>query len=218
MKQFLVIGLGRFGLSVAQTLVDNGHEVLGVDEEEDLVELAAERITHAVQADATEKRALLSLGAKNFDVAVIGIGQDLEASILCTMIAKEVGIPYVVAKAQNHLHGRVLEKTGADRVVFPERDMGVRVANNLVSTNILDYIELSKDYRIMEIKAPEFTHGKTLSQLKLPNKYGVNIIAIKKGPEDINVAPSAEDIIDHGDILVTVGTNSQLLKLGRTDA
>jgi len=214
MKQFLVIGLGRFGLSVAQTLVDNGHEVLGVDEEEDLVELAAERITHAVQADATEKRALLSLGAKNFDVAVIGIGQDLEASILCTMIAKEVGIPYVVAKAQNHLHGRVLEKTGADRVVFPERDMGVRVANNLVSTNILDYIELSDDYRIMEVKAPKFTHGKTLAQLRLPTKYGVNIIAIKKGAEDINVAPSAEDVIDPEDILVTVGTNSQLLKLG----
>jgi len=151
-------------------------------------------------------------GAKNFDVAVVAIGQDIESSILCTLILKDIGIPYVVAKAQSHLHGKVLQKTGADRVVFPERDMGVRVANNLISTNLLDYIELSDDFSIMEMKAPEFTVGKTLAQLRLPNLFGINIIAIKTG-EEINITPGADDTINSGDTLVVVGTNRELTRL-----
>jgi trk system potassium uptake protein TrkA len=212
MKQFLVIGLGRFGLSLARALAEKGYEVLGLDSREDLVQLASEYLTHAVQVDATDEKALLSLGIKNFDVAVIAIGQDIEASILCTLILKEVGIPYIVAKAQNHLHGRVLEKTGADRVVFPERDMGIRVANNLISSNLLDYIELSPDFSILEITAPEFAVGKTLAQLKLPNRFGINIIAIKSEAE-INITPGAADIINQGDVLVVVGPNRQLRRL-----
>ena len=212
MKQFLVIGLGRFGLSLARALAEKGYEVLGLDSREDLVQLASEYLTHAVQVDATDEKALLSLGIKNFDVAVIAIGQDIEASILCTLILKEVGIPYIVAKAQNHLHGRVLEKTGADRVVFPERDMGIRVANNPISSNLLDYIELSPDFSILEITAPEFAVGKTLAQLKLPNRFGINIIAIKSEAE-INITPGAADIINQGDVLVVVGPNRQLRRL-----
>ena len=213
MKQFLVIGLGRFGLSLAKALTDKGHEVLGVDSREENVQEASEVVTQAVQLDATDEKALLSLGITNFDVAVVAIGQDIQSSILCTLIVKEVGIPYIVAKAQNHLHGKVLKKTGADRVVFPERDMGVRVANNLVSTNLLDYIELSEDFSIMELTAPAFMIGKTLAQLRLPNRFGISIIAIKKGPEDINIAPSADDALEEGDILVVVGTNKQLRRL-----
>lgn len=212
MKQFLVLGLGRFGLSLAITLKEKGCEVLGIDSREDLVQVASEHLTHAVQMDATDERALLSLGAKNFDVAVVAIGQDIESSILCTLILKDIGIPYVVAKAQSHLHGKVLQKTGADRVVFPERDMGVRVANNLISTNLLDYIELSDDFSIMEMKAPEFTVGKTLAQLRLPNLFGINIIAIKTG-EEINITPGADDTINSGDTLVVVGTNRELTRL-----
>lgn len=209
-KQFLVIGLGRFGLSLALTLRDRGCEVVGVDSREDLVQLASEHLTHAVQLDATEEKALLSIGVKNFDVAVVAIGQDIESSILCTLILKEIGVPYVVAKAQSHLHGKVLKKTGADRVVFPERDMGVRVANNLLTTNLLDYIELSEDFSIMEIKAPDFAAGKTLAQLKLRNQFGISVIAIKQGDKNINVSPGAEDVINAEDILVVVGEKKQL--------
>lgn len=213
MKQFLVIGLGRFGASVARTLTEAGHEVLGVDSREELVQAVSGMVTQAVQADATDEQVLRSLGVSNFDVAVVAIGQDIQSSIMCTLLLKEMGLKYVIAKAQNHLHGKVLKKTGADRVVFPERDMGVRVAQNLVSTNLLDYIELSEDYSIMEFTAPAFTVGKTLAQLRLPNKFGINVIAIKTGPREINIAPKADDVINEGDILVLAGENKQLKKM-----
>jgi trk system potassium uptake protein TrkA len=213
MKQFLIVGLGRFGSSVARTLTEKGHEVLGIDSNEDLVQEAATFTTQSVQMDATDEKSLRALGVKNFDVAVVAIGQDIQSSILCTLILKDIGIKYLVAKAQNHLHGKVLKKTGADRVVFPERDMGVRVAQNLVSTNLLDYIELSDDYSILEVTAPAFTVGKTLASLRLPNRFSISVIAIKKGADNINIAPAAEDIIDEGDILVVVGQNKQLKRL-----
>ncbi|MTI96184.1 MAG: TrkA family potassium uptake protein [Firmicutes bacterium] len=213
MKQFLVIGLGRFGISLATALVEKGHEVLGVDSREELVQNASSSITQAIQADATDEKSLRTLGVTNFDVAVVAIGQDIQASILCTLILKELGVKYIVAKAQNHLHGKVLSKTGADRVVFPERDMGVRVANNLVSTNLLDYIELSDDFSIMEITAPEFCVGKTLAQLRLPNRFSINVIAVKHGPSEINITPAADDTIEEGDIMVVVGRNRHLKRL-----
>lgn len=211
-NQFLVIGMGRFGLSLAITLKEKGYEVLGIDTREELVQVASESITHALQLDATDKKALLSVGAKNFDVAVVAIGQDIESSILCTLILKEIGIPYVVAKAQSNLHGKVLKKTGADRVVFPEQDMGVRLANNLISTNLLDYIELSPEFSIREIKAPDLMVGKALAELRLPNRFGINIIAIKTADE-INITPGADDTVNAGDTLVVVGTNKELTRL-----
>ena len=209
MKEFVIIGLGRFGTAVAKTLYDMGYEVLGIDSNEERVQEARGFTTHAVQADSIDENTLKSLGVRNFDVAIVGIGQDIQASILTTLILKEMGVEYVVAKAQNALHGKVLYKTGADRVIFPERDMGVRVANNLTSTNILDYIELAPDYSIVEVTAPGFTIGKTLKELDLRAKLSINVVAIKSGKE-INVAPGADVVIKDGDILVAIGSNDKL--------
>lgn len=212
MKQFIVIGCGRFGSSVAKTLYKMGNDVLAVDGDEHIVQLISDEVTHAVQADATDENALRALGIRNFDVAVITIGSDIQSSIMATLIVKELGVKYVVAKAQNELHAKVLYKIGADRVVFPERDMGMRVAHNLVSSNILDYIELAPDYSIMEISALEEWVGKSLVEINIRSKYGINIMAIKHG-NNINVSPSAKDIIHAGDVLVVVGNNNDLKKL-----
>nr|WP_296971744.1 TrkA family potassium uptake protein [Tepidanaerobacter sp. EBM-38] len=204
MKQFVVIGLGRFGLSLAETLYDLGHDVLGIDIDEEIVQNVADSITHAVKADATDENALKALGVRNFDVAVVSIGNDIQASILVTLILKEMGIKYVVAKAQNELHGKVLYKIGADRIVFPERDMGIRVAHNLTLSNILDYIELSPEYSIIEISAIPPWFNKSLSQLNMRRKYGLNVIAIKRDG-DVMISPNGDDVILKGDVLAVVG-------------
>lgn len=212
LKQFAVLGLGRFGSSLAKTLYELGHDVLAVDRSEDVVQDISDSVTHAIQADATDESTLRSLGLRNFDVAVVTIGSDIQASILVTLIVKELGIKYIVAKAQSELHAKVLYKIGADRVVFPERDMGVRVAHNLVSTNILDFIELSSDYSIIEMAALPEWKDKTLVQLNMRGKYGINVIAIRRGGE-INVSPKAEDRIEDNDVLVVVGDNDGISKL-----
>jgi trk system potassium uptake protein TrkA len=214
MKQFLVIGCGRFGTSVAKTLYGLGYDVLAIDADEDVVQEVSDFVTHAVQANATDEASLKSLGARNFDVAVITIGSDIQASILITLILKELGIKYIVAKAQNELHAKVLYKIGADRIVFPERDMGVRVAHNLVSSNILDYIELAPDYSIVEIAALKDWAGKSLNGLDIRARYGINVMAIKHGAE-INIAPKATDIIKKDDVLVVIGHNDDIQKLER---
>ncbi|MBZ4663391.1 MAG: TrkA family potassium uptake protein [Caloramator sp.] len=203
-KQFVVIGLGRFGSSIAKTLYSLGHEVLAIDIDEEVVQDISDQVTHVVQADATDEATLKSLGIRNFDIAVITIGSDVQSSVLVTLLVKELGVKYVIAKAQNELHAKVLYKIGADRVVFPERDMGIRVAHNLCSSNILDYIELSSDYSIMEVTALEEWEDKTLKELNLRTRYGINIMAIKRG-NDINISPVAEDKIKKGDILVVIG-------------
>lgn len=208
-KQFAVLGLGRFGSSVAQTLVHLGHEVLAVDIKEAKVQQMANVVTHAVQADAMDEETLKSLGLRNFDVAVVAIGEDIQANILITVLLKELGVDYILAKAQNELHGKVLERVGADNVVYPERDMGIRVANNLVTANMLDFIELAEDYSIMEIVAPKMTWSKSLGKLNLRARYGISVLAIKSG-EDINVAPGAEAVIAKNDILVVVGENKAI--------
>lgn len=212
MKQYVIIGCGRFGSSVAKTLYKMGNDVLAIDNDEDTVQHISDEVTHAVQCDTTDENALRSLGIRNFDVAVITIGSNIQSSIMATLIVKELGVKYVVAKAQNELHAKVLYKIGADRVVFPERDMGMRVAHNLVSSNILDYIELAPDYSIMEISALEEWADKTLVETNIRSKYGINIMAIKHGNR-INVSPSAKDVIHQGDVLVVVGHNDDLKKL-----
>jgi len=204
LKQFVVIGLGRFGLSLAETLYDLGHDVLGIDIDEEIVQNVADSITHAVKADATDENVLKALGVRNFDVAVVSIGNDIQASILVTLILKEMGIKYVVAKAQNELHGKVLYKIGADRIVFPERDMGIRVAHKLTLSNILDYIELSPEYSIIEISAIPPWFNKSLSQLNMRRKYGLNVIAIKRDG-DVMISPNGDDVILKGDVLAVVG-------------
>ena len=212
MKQFAVIGCGRFGSSVARTLYGLGYDVLAIDENEDVIQNISDSVTHAVQADATDEASIKSLGIRNFDVAVITIGSDIQSSILITLIVKELGVKYVVAKAQNELHAKVLYKIGADRVVFPERDMGVRVAHNLVSSNILDYIELAPDYSIVEISALKDWEGKSLSELNMRVRYGINVMAIKHGAE-INISPNALDTIRKDDVLVVIGHNDDVQKL-----
>ncbi len=211
-KQFVVIGLGRFGSSLAKTLYSLGHEVLAVDENEETVQEIVEHVTHAVQADATDESSLNALGIRNFDVAVIAIGNDMQASILVTLMMKELGLKYVISKAMNDLHAKVLYKIGADRVVFPEREMGVKIANNLISSNILEYIELSDDYSIVETQTLSEWIGKNLVEINMRAKFGVNVMAIKRNSK-INISPKADDIIEEGDTLIVVGKNDDLSRL-----
>lgn len=213
-KQFVVIGLGRFGSSVAKTLYSLGKEVLAIDTDEEVVQSISDSVTHAVQADATDEATLRSLGVRNFDVAVITIGSDVQSSVMVTLLVKELGIKFVVAKAQNELHAKVLYKIGADRVVFPERDMGVRVGHNLCSSNILDFIELSPDYSIMEIEAIDEWNYKTLRELNMRSKYGINVMAIKREAH-VNVSPLADDKIMPKDVLVVIGDSDKLKEFER---
>lgn len=212
MKQFAVIGLGRFGSSVAITLSKMGYDVLAVDTNEDRVNRVTDEVTYAVQVDAMDEHSLKSLGIRNFDVVIVAIGQDVQSNILVTLMLKEMGVKKVVSKAQNSLHGKVLEKIGTDMVVFPERDMGVRVAHALVSKNILDQINLSPEYSIVELIAPEEFVGKSLLEAGFRKEYGVNILAIRRG-KDIIISPGARQAIRDGDILVAIGRNDQLKKM-----
>jgi trk system potassium uptake protein len=208
-KQFIVIGLGRFGTSVAETLYALGNDVLAVDSDEEVVQNVSERVTHAVQLDANDENSLRALGISNFDVAIVSIGSDIQASILATLLAKEMGVKHIVAKANDVLHAKVLYKIGANRVIFPERDMGVRVAHNLCSSNILDYIELSPDFSIAEIVSPRQWEGSTLKQLNLRATYGINVMAIKRNSE-IDVSPGADEVIMPGDVIVAIGGTEEL--------
>ncbi|MCL6634903.1 MAG: TrkA family potassium uptake protein [Peptococcaceae bacterium] len=212
MKQFAVIGLGRFGTSVALTLSKMGYDVLAVDTSEEKVNNIRDYVTHAVQVDAMDEQALKALGIRNFDVVIVAIGQDIQSNILVTVMLKDMGVKKVVAKAVTELHGKVLERIGTDKVVFPERDMGVRVAHALVSKNILDQINLSPDYSIIELVAPEELTGKSLAEGALRSRYGVTVLAIRRGNEVI-ISPGARQVIEAGDVLVVVGRNERLRTL-----
>lgn len=211
-KQFVIIGLGRFGSSVAKTLYALGHDVLAIDSNEDLVQEISDSVTHAVQMDATDENALRTLGLRNFDVAVVTIGANIQASVMATLLVKDMGIKYIIAKGNSDLHAKVLYKIGADRVILPEKDMGVRVAHNLVSSSILDYIELSPDYSIIEIESPKEWYGKSMKELSLRSRYGINVMAIKKHNE-VNISPDADDVISKDDIVVAIGSAEDLTKL-----
>lgn len=211
-KDFVVFGLGKFGRSVAQTLAENECEVLAIDQNEEVVQEVADTVTHAVQADVTDGEALKALGVGNFDVAVIAIANNLQASIMSTILAKELGVPFIVAKASNDIHKRVLEKVGADKVVFPEREIGVRIANNLLSENFVDYIELSDDYSIVEISVLDEWVGRSLKELNMRVNYGINVMAIRKG-EAISITPGPDLVLQSADVLVVIGGNSDLRKI-----
>jgi len=202
--QFAVIGLGRFGASLASTLYEMGYQVLGIDADEDSVEAMLSQTTQSVQLDATDEAALKMFGITNFDVVVVAIGEDIQASILTTLILKDLGIKHIVVKAQNDYHGKVLEKIGADQVIYPERDMGLRVVQQLITPNILDYIELAPNYNIVEIAVNERLAGKKLSEIEAFTKFGINVMAIKS-EEQLNVSPKANDVISLTDILVLIG-------------
>lgn len=216
-KQFGVIGLGRFGSAMATTLADLGHDVIGVDGDQDKVQALADVITQATQLDATDARALRAAGIQDVDVAVVSIGENIESSLLVVMQLHELGITQIVAKAVTPLHGRILEKLGVSRVIFPEREMAIRVAHSLVKPNTLDYIELSRDYSIIELPASAAFVGRTLKQLELRPRLGITLIAIKRrsatGAETTNIAPSADEVIQPGDVLALLGSNESLNKL-----
>ena len=209
MKTFIVIGLGLFGAETARKLCTHGCEVLAMDIRSDLVQHVAADVTQAVVGDGQDKEVLRALGAGKFDCAIIAIGDDLAASVLTTMNLKELGGPYVICKAHDETHRRVLEKLGVDRVVIPECEFGGKLARSLSSHNVLDYIELSQDHGILEIPAPKSWVGQTLRQRNVRAKLGVNIIAVESNGVT-NVSPAAENLICQGDVMVVLGDNYAL--------
>lgn len=211
-KEFAVIGLGRFGGSICRELVMQGMEVLAIDIDEERVNEYAEVATHAVIADTTDENVLKNLGIRNFEHVIVAIGDNIQASILTTLMLKEQGVKKITVKAQNDHHEKVLKKIGADQIVHPERDMGVRIVTNLVSNNVLDYLELSAEYSIVELIASSKIHGKTLIDLDVRAIYGVNIVAIKRG-ELIIISPQAHEQILKDDILVVIGAYQDINRL-----
>lgn len=208
-KSFAVIGLGRFGGSICRTLTDEGMEVLAIDVNEERVNEFSMIASHAVVGDSTDETVLKSLGIRNFDHVIVAIGDDIQSSILTTLILKELGVSRVTAKAQNDYHEKVLRKIGADHVVHPERDMGRRIAHNMTSSNVVDYLELSDEHSIVEIVANGKIGGHTIMDLDIRKKYGLNIVAIKRG-EDIIVSPQAGEMINVNDVLIVIGTDNDI--------
>lgn len=211
-KQFAVLGLGRFGQSIAKTFINSRCDVLCVDKKIDAVNEMSKYANNVVQADITDQYAIKSLGLNNFDVVIIAIGENMEASMMATLMAKELGVKMVIAKAKNELQKAILEKVGADRVVLPERDMGIRIATNLITTNVIDFINLSDKFAIAEIEPKKEWVGNSLQKSNIRANYGLNIVAIKRD-KNVIVSPKAEEIIFDGDILVTVGENRDIQRL-----
>lgn len=213
-KNFAVIGLGRFGGSICRTLSDEGFEVLAIDKNEERVNAYAMIASHAAVGDTTDEAVLKSLGIRNFDHVIVAIGDDIQSSILTTLILKELGVNHITVKAQNDYHEKVLVKIGADKVVHPERDMGRRIAHNMASSSVLDYLELSDEHSIVEIVANNKISGHTIIDLDIRKKYGLNIVAIKRGM-DIIVSPKASEDIRHNDVLIVIGTDEDIDRFER---
>ena len=219
-RTFAVIGLGRFGAAMATTLADLGHDVTGIDGDENKVRVLADQISLAMQLDATDEKALRAAGIGDVDVAVVSIGENIEASLLVVTLIRELGIKTIVAKAVTPLHGRILEKLGVTRVVFPEREMAMRVAHALAVPSVLEFIELSQKFSIAEIPAPAEFFGKTLRDIGLRSRFGLTTIAIKRvtaggSREFTNVAPGPDDVVEAGDVLALLGSNEKLAQLDR---
>lgn len=220
-RQFAVIGLGRFGYSVAETLVKKGCEVLAIDHDETKIQAISDLATFAVQCDATDERALKSVSAQNVDVAVVSIGENIEASILIVQTLKEMGIKSIIAKAVTNTHGRILTNLGVNEVIYPERDAAVRLAHRLVSPKVLEYLELAPGYSIEEITVPEKLAGLRLSEAGIREQYRLNVLGIKKRvtrmvkgrmvkDEVFNFTPSPDDVVERGDVLVVIGKEEDL--------
>ena len=211
MKSFLVIGLGRFGAAVARELSALGQEVLALDVDAENVQHIADEVTQAIQGDAQDEAVLRSVGARNFDCCVVAVGADMEASILITMMLKEMGAKKIIAKAMTPIHARVLERVGADRVVLPEIDMGQRLAQRLVRTNVVDYIGVSDEFSIVEIHPPKSWVGHSLGQLGVRARHKINVLAIRHGAGgQVDVNPQPDQVIGADDLLIVIGTNEQV--------
>lgn len=209
---FAVIGMGRFGSAVVRTLHEMGHHVLAMDKDEDSLRHVTDYATHAVQIDATDPEALRAVGITNFDAVIVSIGADVQESILTTLLLKEMGVKKVVSKAVNELQARVLEKVGADLVVRPERDMAVRVARSLASRNVVDMLELSPAYLVEEVSVGPKLSGRSLSDLDLRTRFGVNVLLIKRDSQ-LLITPTPETQLQDGDVLVVVGEKQGLSRL-----
>lgn len=208
-RDFAVIGLGRFGGSICRKLSEEGMDVLAIDKNEDKVNEYKNIASHAVIADSTDESTLKELGLKNIDHVIVAIGDNIQASILTTVILTDLDIKKITVKANNDYHEKILNKIGAHQVVHPERDMGRRIAHNIISNNILDYLELSDEHSIVEVKAGKKMLGKSLVDLDIRANYGCNVVAIKQG-KDINVSPSAEDTLKENDILIVIGADKDI--------
>lgn len=213
-KTYVVIGLGKFGSAIAVQLYDLGNEVLAIDDSPELVARVEPHVTCAVVGDARDEEVLRSLGVGNYDCAIVGIGSDLATSVIVTLNLKELKVGKILCKATDEVQKRALEKVGADRVVIPEREMGIKLAQALSSSSVLDFIELSKDYGIAETTMPQAWVGQTLRGLNVRAKYGVNIIAIKENGK-FNVSPAPDEALKEGTILVVLGRADQLSRLGK---
>jgi trk system potassium uptake protein TrkA len=220
-RQFAVIGLGRFGYSVAETLVKKGCEVLAIDRDETKIQAISESATFAVQCDATDERALKAVSAQNVDVAVVSIGEDIQASILIVQTLKEMGIKSIIAKAVTNTHGKILTNLGVNEVIYPERDAAIRLAHRLVSPKVLEYLELAPGYSIEEVTVPDKLSGLSLQEAKIRELYRLNVIGIKKKvtrmvkgrmvkDEVFNFTPANEDVVEKGDVLVVIGKEEDL--------
>jgi trk system potassium uptake protein len=208
-KEFAVIGLGRFGGSICRELSKEGMNVLAIDINADKVNEFKDIASHALIADTTDESVLKEIGIRNVDHVIVAIGDHIQNSILTSLMLKELGIKKITVKAQNDYHEKILKKIGADYVVHPERDMGKRIAHNIISSNVLDYLELSDEHSVVEVKAGAKMSGKTLVDLDIRANYGCNIVAIKKG-RDINVSPMASEMIENGDILIVIGADKDI--------
>lgn len=225
MKQYAVIGLGRFGSSVARTLAEKGQQVLAIDSREDVVQDLAEYVTNAVCIDATDEKALKNVGIQSVDVAIVAIGKSLEASVLVTLALKEMGVAKIIARAVSENQGKVLEKLGVSAVVFPERDMGEKLANKLISPEVVEEINLSPEYSLFEITTPHEFIGKSLRDLEVRAKHSINIVAIKrkvkthgrkpagKAFEILIIMPKGDDILQEADTLLVFAAYASIEKM-----
>ncbi|MBI4294866.1 MAG: TrkA family potassium uptake protein [Chloroflexi bacterium] len=210
-KQVVVIGLGRFGVSLADTLFGMGHDVLAIDIDEKKVQSIATQITHAVQADATSEAVLRELGIGNFDVAIVAIGTAIQSSVLATILLKKLGMRYVIARAENELHGSILDKIGADKVIYPEREMGTRLAHRLTLTDVLDYIPMGTNYGVAKLQAPPYCFGRTLADIGFGRggRWSLAVLMLQSEKEII-VVPDRTETVAPGDILIVAGNDDKL--------
>lgn len=212
-KQVAIIGMGRFGTSLGEALEERGCQVLAIDRSEEKIGKISDKLTCCVQADCTDSTSLKSVGLRNFDVVVVAIGE-IQASVMAVLHLKDMGIGHVIAKANSEIHAKLLNKIGADRVIFPERDMGIRIAQNIVAPNILDAIELSKDHQLVEWEVKKSWIGKNLRQIDFRRRFGVNIMAIKYHPQgQLDVSPNADKPLCEGDVLIMVGKYTDFNKM-----
>ncbi|MCI5648602.1 MAG: potassium channel family protein [Fusicatenibacter sp.] len=211
-KQYAVLGLGKFGYAVAVTLAQAGCQVLAVDRNAEIVQEIADQVTYAVRADVTDSRVFDSLGISNMDVVIVGISENMEASTLATIQAKEAGVPTVIAKGMNKIHANILRKVGADQVVMAESETGVRLAKNLMSGGFQDFFMLSDSFSIVEMPLPETWVNQSLQQLDLRRKYGINVVGVKSADE-IRASVNPRELLREGDILILIGGNKDLAKM-----